>query len=170
MSGSRIQDLLRIQVEAREEVARLAAKLERAKASLRIVEDQMIPEALGEMGIQAPATFKLPDGRSVEIKEQIHASIPEEQRAEVFAALEADGHGDLVKRRVFVQFKAGQDDAPLREEISGLGFRVEREIWVEPSALSGLVRELIEEGEPVPDGVKVFRKKTIKVNQPKERK
>lgn len=111
---------------------------------------------------------RLEDGTRIDVREAIRASIAVEDRNAVHAELERQGHGGVVKRRVAVNIGAGDDasEAAAVRALEAAGFAASREVKVEPATLSALVRELLADGRPVPEGIKVFRQKAARIARP----
>lgn len=109
--------------------------------------------------------FKLSDGRSVSLKDELYANISEANRASAFAWLESHNLGDVIKDTLTVQLgkgkQADQRSKSLMEYLDGLGVTTyQRKRAVAPNTLQALLREQIEEGRDVPkETFSVFQRK-----------
>jgi hypothetical protein len=121
---------------------------------LRDVEDtlseQTIPNLMHKIGLEL---LKLKDGSSVEVKPKYKARIPESRSEEAFAWLRENGHGDLIKNQISMEFGMKQDNEAksIVEELKNKGLPVQQKQFVHPSSLRGFVREQIQDlGKDVP--------------------
>jgi len=129
-------------------------KTEEELTKLKEVEDtlseQTIPNLMQQAGVQL---LKLSDGSSVEVKPKYKARIPESRSEEAFAWLRENGHGDLIKNQVAMEFGMKQDNEAksIVEELKNKGLPVQQKQFVHPSSLRGFVREQIQDlGKDVP--------------------
>ena len=121
---------------------------------LRDVEDtlseQTIPNLMQQAGL---SLLKLADGSSVEVKPFYSARIPASKSDEAFDWLRDNGHGDLIKNQVSLEFGMKQDNEAksIIEELKAKGLPVKQKTSVHPSSLRGFVREQIQDlGKDVP--------------------
>src|SRR6056300_618316 len=121
---------------------------------LRDVEDtlseQTIPNLMHKIGLEL---LKLKDGSSVEVKPKYKARIPESRSEEAFSWLRENGHGDMIKNQVTMEFGMKQDNEAksIVEELKNKGLPVQQKQFVHPSSLRGFVREQIQDhGKDVP--------------------
>ena len=129
-------------------------KTEEELKKLKDVEDtlseQTIPNLMQQAGVQL---LKLNDGSSVEVKPSYKARIPASKTEEAFAWLRENGHGDLIKNQVTMEFGMRQDNEAksIVEELKNKGLPVQQKATVHPSSLRGFVREQIQDlGKDVP--------------------
>ena len=129
-------------------------KTEEELKKLRDVEDtlseQTIPNLMHKIGLEL---LKLKDGSSVEVKPKYKARIPESRSEEAFAWLRENGHGDLIKNQISMEFGMKQDNEAksIVEELKNKGLPVQQKQFVHPSSLRGFVREQIQDlGKDVP--------------------
>lgn len=141
----------------------LEAQLKVAKETLRLIAEQKLPELMDSLGI---ATYSTKTGISVEIKENIRASLNVENRPRGYEWLEKNGFGGLIKSKVVVDFKRDEIDKAnefvekLREEnrIAAL------ERKVEPMTLTAFIKEQLVGGKDVPlDIFGVYRQRVAKI-------
>lgn len=142
---------------------------------------ERLPEILDEIGL---SELKLSDGRSVEIKNTIRASIPTdagiarmkdvakqreayERRRRALEWLRKNDLGDLIKNEVSMQFVRGQETEAneLVSELNDRGYDCYLDSVVNSNTLSAQVRELLESGQEVPMedfSVQIVREAVIK--------
>ena len=170
-------ELIELQADIETLEVRLKEKKERADA----LATERMPELLDELGYK---DLRLADGRKLEMKEKVLASIPTEsgisrmkkaddQRAAVIrrkaalAWLREHGLGDLIKNEIVVPFSRGQEDDAdaLYNKLLDQNLPAEREESVNTNTLSAQVRELMANGEDIPFdifGITVIRSVSIK--------
>jgi hypothetical protein len=155
---ARRSKLLEKQIEEQE------TELSDRKAEQRKLLEEIIPEALAELGM---SSFKMEDGSSVDVKPFYGASIKEERRSEAFLWLRDNGFDDIIKNTVSVQFGRGEDE--LCNRLLGMlgeqGFPSKQAEKVEPSTLKAWVKERVELGQAFPldlFGAYIGKKATIK--------
>ena len=105
---------------------------------------------MSELGLES---LTLKDGSSVKVKQLVQASIPVRYREEAFQWLRDNGHGDLIKNQVSLEFGMKQDNEAksIVEELKSKGLPVKQKTTVHPSSLRGFVREQIQDlGKDVP--------------------
>ena len=130
-------------------VKNLEEKVREAKKELYKMSDHELPQMLMEMGV---SSFKLQDGSEVEIKKTYGASIPVDKREEAFEWLRQNGHGDMVKNIVSVNFGMGEDQkaAEFLSKVSEQGLSPEQAESVHSSTLRAWIKDQTEKGEPFP--------------------
>lgn len=131
------------------EIEDLEVTLKEKKDALRELLERRIPEACQEIGL---SSFKLNDGSSVDIKPYYSASIPEDRRGEAYEWLRSNGHDDIIKNTVSVQFGRGEDEnaGHLIDLIRSEGMLPEQATKIESMTLKGWVRTMIEKGNAFP--------------------
>ena len=82
--------------------------------------EQTIPNLMQQAGL---SMLKLADGSSVEVKPFYSARIPASKSEEAFDWLRENGHGDLIKNQVSLEFGMKQDNEAksLVEELKAKG-------------------------------------------------
>ncbi len=154
---------LEAEIEAAEEL--LKAK----KEELRVVQRTKLPTAISRFGL---SEFKLTDGSTVSIKEEVRAGITAEKHDEAMRWLEETGHDDIVKNEVSLSFGKGQDaeTRQLLDVLNERGYSYENKRFVHPMTLKAFVGEQIRNGHPVPiDTFSVFVEKVAKIKLPRKR-
>jgi hypothetical protein len=156
-------------------VADLEQKLKQAKEEARIVREEKLPEALASVGM---TEFALTGGIRVTVEPFLHCSLAEgggKVKERALAWLRAAGHTGLIKRNVTVEFKKGKekDAERLKALLAAQHFAfVDRED-VNTTSFKALVKELLEDGKPVPlDQVGVYAGRraviTLPTKEPEE--
>ena len=146
-------------VQLRESVATLERQLEVAKADVRRVEQEDLPQLMGELGLE---TFRLKSGEVIEVTPEVNCAITEEKRRAAHDWLVNNGFGGLIKTEVVVKFGRDEHDAAVECANSVGGEMVER---VHPSTLKSFVKEQMAAGRPVPfDLFGVFPYNKVKIS------
>ena len=137
-------------LETQKKINTAEEQLKKLKEAETILSEQTIPNLMQQAGI---AMLKLKDGSSVEVKPFYSARIPVSRSEEAFTWLRENGHGDLIKNQVSLEFGRNQDNEAkaLVAELKDKGLAVKQKESVHPSTLRGFVREQIEDlGRSVP--------------------
>ena len=137
-------------LETQNEIAAFEEKLKQLKGTETTLSEQTIPNLMQQAGI---AMLKLADGSSVEVKPFYSARIPASKADEAFSWLRDNGHGDLIKNQITMEFGMKQDNEAksIIEELKQKGLPVQQKTTVHPSTLRGFVREQIQDlGKNVP--------------------
>ena len=125
-------------------------RLQRLKEQERELSEEVIPQRLLELGIQ---DIRLNDGSRIAAEPFYSARISKDKADAAHSWLRENGHGDLIKNVVSVQFGRGEDDRA-KEVIDVLkkeGLLPEQKENVHPSSLKAFVREQVESGNQVFD-------------------
>lgn len=144
MSIQRAVQLAELLLEARRKVEKLESELTTAKADVRRIEQEDLPELMQELGLE---TFRLKTGETIEVKLDVECGISEERRAAAHKWLTENGFSGLIKTEVVVGFGRGEHDAAVEFAEKVGGNAVER---VHPSTLKSFVKEQMEAGKPIP--------------------
>lgn len=152
--------------QAEEAVEAAQRELKRLQGVHQGLVEQQIPEIMERVGMQKFTTM---NGLNIDLKEIIRASLgsgPEKDRN--LDWLEANGHEAIVKMSVVVPFGRGDEERAQAKELADRlkkeGANASFERKVEPSTLGALIRELLEEGRPVPEeSFHVFRQRVAKI-------
>jgi len=156
--------LASLQLELEEAIKAQEDVLKGLKNSYKQVSQVDIPEALAEAGV---SSFKLKDGMKVDVQPFYSASIPKDRYDEAMDWLRNQGHGDLIKNTISVDFGKGEDDAAnaMKEILNHDGQSFTDKTGVHPQTLKAFVREQTELGQNLPLdllGVFIGQKTTIK--------
>ena len=137
-------------LETQKKILTAEEELKKLKEVETTLSEQTIPNLMQQAGL---SMLKLADGSSVEVKPFYSARIPASKSEEAFNWLRENGHGDLIKNQVSLEFGMRQDNEAkaLVEELKQKGLAVQQKTSVHPSSLRGFVREQISElGKDVP--------------------
>ena len=159
---AQISQLARAMVEQELVVKAAEEALRAAKANYIRIEQEDLPTVMASVGLKA---FKLDNGFTVEIKDDVQASITEENKPAAHAWLEDNNFGGLIKSVVSMQFgkgdleKAQKAITPLTEA----GFEPEMTESVHWSTLCKFLREQLETPDPEhPVPMELFSARPIK--------
>lgn len=168
-SGGELAQLSILAEQARSaeyDVERIQNELKAAQSRHRSLVEHEIPTLMEQVGMEK---FSTTDGLQIAIRETIRASMgsgPAKDRN--LGWLEEQGHEAIIKLAVAIPFGRGEEDRQrgkdLATRLRAEGFEASFERKVEPSTLSSLIRELLEEGRPVPEeSFGVFRQRVAKI-------
>ena len=146
------------------EINDLEQSLKERKENYRKLTEEVIPEALTELGMKG---FTMEDGSQITIKPFYGASIPEARRAEAYQWLRENGFDDIIKNTVSVRFGRGEDElcARLLNLLSETGYPADQAEKIEPMTLKAWVKEQVERGNEFPSelfGAYIGQKAIIK--------
>ena len=137
-------------LETQKKIEATEEELKKLKDVETTLSEQTIPNLMQKAGVEL---IKLEGGVSVEVKPFYSARIPASKSEEAFQWLRDNGHGDLIKNQVSLEFGMKQDNEAksLIEELKSKGLPVKQKTTVHPSSLRGFVREQIQDlGRDVP--------------------
>lgn len=159
-----ISELANDQLELEKRVAMLEGHLSDAKEELRNIQEYLLPEAMGAVGM---AEFKLANGYKITVKEDVYASIRKDYVDNAVAWLDANGLGGIVKDQVAVDFARGEfsDVTELLEFCRNNGLQASEKLSVHPMTLKATVKEMRAKGMQFPEeffSVGPVRKSVIK--------
>ena len=131
-------------LETQKKISTVEEELKKLKEVETTLSEQTIPNLMQQAGI---SMLKLADGSSVEVKPFYSARIPASKSEEAFTWLRENGHGDMIKNQVSLEFGMRQDNEAkaLVEELKQKGLAVQQKTSVHPSTLRGFVREQIQD-------------------------
>jgi len=145
-----ITDSCKKLLETQKKIATAEDELKKLKEVETNLSEQTIPNLMQQAGVEL---IKLEGGISVEVKPFYSARIPASRSEEAFDWLRENGHGDLIKNQVAMEFGMKQDNEAksIVEELKNKGLPVQQKQFVHPSSLRGFVREQIQDlGKDVP--------------------
>ena len=137
-------------LETQKQIESAEEELKKLKDVETTLSEQTIPNLMQQAGVEL---IKLEGGISVEVKPFYSARIPASKSEEAFQWLRDNGHGDLIKNQVSLEFGMKQDNEAksIVEELKSKGLPVKQKTTVHPSSLRGFVREQIQDlGKDVP--------------------
>ena len=151
----------------------LELQLKEKKTALLDLTDIKIPALMQEFG---QTMVRLANGVTVDVVDNIQASISKDKADDAFAWLRKNEYGDLIKNQVITTFGAGEDEQAVatRKRLEELGHGiVEQKESVHASTLKSFVTkyilEPIEGAPPLPrEPFGVFEGKRAKIKMPKK--
>jgi len=156
--------------EAESAVEEAEKEYERRKDILKDYVENKIPTAAE--GLEGK--FKLTDGRTLEIKEDIRASIAGEKKVPAIKWLDDHDYGHIVKRQVVIEFGKDSEDE-VKALLSTLGqhqaqtgerLNIKDKFDVHHMTLTSWVKERLSEGEDLPkETFGIYHQKTAKVKE-----
>ena len=143
-------------------IRNLKAELDQAEDDYKQIVEERIPEIMDEVGMTKVVTSS---GKEVAVEEKIRASLSSEFRESALKWLEDNGFASIVKHEVTVRFGKGeQDKADALCRYVARDYEVRQNRKVEPSTLSAFVREMLKDGETLPEQFfNVYRQRKAKV-------
>lgn len=155
---------------AEQNVLELEARLKLAKRKRDLIAMKQVPEYMEAAGV---AFLGMTGGRRVDVKPILSVTPLAANRPLVYAALDAQGAGNLIKTTVSIPF--GRDSQAevkkLVAQLQEMGHQTKCDVKVESSTLKKHVRTRLEQGLPVDTdlfGVKEFKKASFTEGAPKE--
>jgi len=148
--STNITDSCKKLLETQKKIEATEEELKKLKDVETTLSEQTIPNLMQQAGVEL---IKLEGGISVEVKPFYSARIPASKSEEAFQWLRENGHGDLIKNQVSLEFGMKQDNEAksIVEELKSKGLPVKQKTTVHPSSLRGFVREQIQDlGKDVP--------------------
>ena len=110
-------------LETQKKIEATEEELKKLKDVETTLSEQTIPNLMQKAGVEL---IKLEDGSSVEVKPFYSARIPASKSEEAFQWLRENGHGDLIKNQVSLEFGMKQDNEAksIVEELKSKGLPV----------------------------------------------
>lgn len=167
-------DLARI-VEQADELRALRRAIAQAEEVLKQLKSheftlvtQTLPSLMDAAGKLRALTLE--DGSKLERKEEVFASISQENAEAAASWLVKHGYGAIVKTTIAVQLEKGDAKARKAAEAALRKARIPYECrsGVHPQTLKAFVRESIERGRALPEIIKVHVQPNIKLTAPKD--
>lgn len=149
--------------DARRQESAAEVELARRAARVQDLEENLIPEAMAEAGVDA---FTTSDGREISIKDFVHTAITGANKEAAHRWLEENGHGGMIKRVVSVSFnkEQGEEAKELVQRLSGDFPAVKQDQAVHASTLKAWVTRRLEDGDDFPQELfSVYVKKVAKI-------
>ena len=161
----KISNIANEQVAKKVELTQLEGDVKRVKKEYIQISQVDLPEAMQSVGMQS---FTLENGSSISVKDQMRASLPKKNKAEVANWLKEHGAGSLIKDTIVVEFPKG--DASRAEELIDLlvekGFsNWYEDISINTGSLKALAKEKLAQGDDVPlelMGIFLYQESIIK--------
>ena len=137
-------------LETQKKISETEEQLKKLQEVESTLSEHTNPNLMQQAGVQL---LKLTDGSSVEVKPFYSARIPASKTEEAFTWLRENGHEDMIKNQVSLEFGMKEDNMAksVVEDLKSKGLNVKQKTSVHPSTLRGFVREQIEQlGKDVP--------------------
>lgn len=136
-------------LEAKERLDKAEEALAVAKEEHRQLEQGDLPDLMREIGM---ATFKMADGSTFDLVEDIQCGISEERRPEAHGWLRTNGFEAIIKTDFKISF--GRDKIKeadkLQKELEKKGIFADRKESVHPQTLKSFIKERLEAGTEIP--------------------
>ena len=143
-------------IESQNRISKIEEALKTDKVELRKLTDEELPAAMAEVNMKK---FETDSGYSVAIKKIYVTNIKVEDRPEAFAWLRDNGHGDLIKNIVSINFGKGEDEVASRFKALAEeeNIPVETDTKIHPMTLRAWGKEQIEKGnrEALHEGINI---------------
>ena len=112
------------------------------------IETQKLPDLLKQAGVKEITTL---EGLKVSTKFVV-GSIPAESKEQAYEWLDQNGHSDIIKRNLALQFQKGQSQQAekAREALAEMGFEPTIKMDVHPQTFMAFAREQINNGKMLP--------------------
>ena len=149
ISMEQITQLAKTLLEADKKISLVEEELRKVKAHGRQLREETIPSAMQELGL---ASIKLSTGQTLTIKQDVYASIPEDNKTQAFGWLEEHGDGDLIKSIVKINFGRGElvEAGKLVDQLENRGMEPQFDERIHPQTLKAWLRDKISRGISVP--------------------
>lgn len=151
--------LIRRQLDLRDKVSTLEEELKNAKAELRAVQFNDLPELIQSEGIES---VELLDGSLVFLMREVHCSVTKDNFEEFRAWAKVNHVTDLLKFELSVPFKKGKKEKELFEAcvkaLTGVvaPLRIETSGTVHPATLKAFVKARLDSGEELPNCIGLY--------------
>jgi len=158
---SNLGQLATMQLQCESRIKELENALAEATEEHKRLSMEIIPEKMFEAGL---SSFKLSTGETLSIKSGITANIRPENKPQAFGWFIQKGLGAIIKHQFVIEYGKGEAEKAekAREVLENHALRYKEVESVHHQTLNKQVKELIEEGETLPDAINVFEwQKTI---------
>jgi len=154
------------QLALERDIEQLEAEL-RAKKNTYIKVSQVdLPDAMAAINM---SSFKLENGASIDIKKGVDASIKIDDKADAYNWLREHGHGAIIKNEFKIPFGAGEDElaSEVGEYLSTIHKDFNASISIHAQTLRAWAKAQLEEGNEIPEVIKVYEYSVAKVIPPR---
>ena len=141
--------LVRTLIDSDEKIKDLEGRVKEAKEKSRVLREETIPSALQELGI---SDLTLDTGQKLSVKQDVYASIPNNNKHEAFSWLNTNGFGGLIKVEVITSYSKGEANVAkaLFEELHRRGLKADLKESVHPQTLKAFLKEQMSQGVNLP--------------------
>ena len=159
-----ISELAETQVQLEDYITTSEKELADLKVQLYKVQQELLPEALLAIGM---TSFTLKDGSTISCGKVYQAHISKANAEEAHKWLRDNGHGDIIKNEVKVNFGKDQDVEAnaFKEQLNKDGQTYTAKEPVHASTLKSFVRGELESGRQVHDSLGVHLTTVSKVTR-----
>lgn len=150
------------QLSAERTVDNSQASLDEAKRNLRRINENLLPDAMTEIGMDQ---FRLTDGTEIDVKEAIRASISEKNRPGAYQWLHENGHAAIIRKSITLTFSPGEE-ALYDSVVSFLddnNIEFDGRSAINHNTLRAWVTNQLREGNTVPDEISHYEQRISKV-------
>lgn len=114
-----------------------------------------IPDAMFSFGLQK---FTLENGMEVNLQKRYHASIPEANGDAAYSWMINNGHGDLIKKKLVIDYDDESDEfLEVVTLATEYGYSLDLKKSIHPQTLKAFVKEQVEKGVEIPsDTISVY--------------
>lgn len=159
-----VSELAKMQLVLEEEIKEKEVVLKQAQENLRRVQEDLLPSVMQEIGLKS---FVLTTGATITIKDDIACSISKEGKPAAFSWLRQNGHGDIIKHTVSVDFNKEEDEraAKFIAFCEKHQMQPADDLKVHPQTLKAFIKEQLAMGKEIPldlFGAYPFSKAVIK--------
>lgn len=139
------------QVILEERIEKGEALLKQLTAELNQIRDKDLPAAMQEIGV---SSITLTNGKKIEIKTEVYASIPKdgEHAGKALPWLRDHNFGGLIKNVISTEFGKGEDDKAIQAAtvLAEAGFTPTQKETVHPQTLKAFLKEQLAAGAEIP--------------------
>ena len=128
----------------------LERALKQHKEEHRSLQEQVLPDMMTEIGL---AEFVMADGATVKVQTVVDCSLSKKRAVEGCDWLAANGHGGAVTTELVLKFPKGNEAAVQRvvAHLAAIKIHVAPEHKIHAQTLKKLYRELVEQGQDLPE-------------------
>jgi len=137
-------------IDLQNEIKTIEEKLHKVKEQEKFLSEHAIPSLMQSSGI---SMIKLEDGTEVKVNPYYYAKISEDKKEAAFSWLRENGHGDLIKNNISLDFGMNEDSEAnnVVAQLKSKGYNVFQSTTVHSGTLKAFVKEQITEGKGLPE-------------------
>ena len=159
-----ISQLVTTQLNLEGVVDELETRLKQAKTALRIVQEDKLPNAILNAGMEE---FTMADGLKVSVVKDMSVSLPKKNITYITNWLRGRGYADIIKASFEIDLNDVPEDKRIRAKkgLEGLGIICEERENVNTASVKALLKRCVSDGEDVDlktFGAHMWRKAVIK--------
>lgn len=144
-----VQELAEKATNLDNKIKLLENDLKQAKKEHLQIIDNDLPSMMTEVGM---SKFTMHDGSEVKITDVYSGHIKSDNQQEAFNWLRENGHADIIKNAVSINFSMGQDENSSRfvKFCKDNGYEPTQKMGVHPMTLKAFIKERVEAGDSFP--------------------